>query len=128
MVELHQPMSLEELADRCLESLQVLKKNAKDKFHPTTSTRDLLQDFEKSIDGSLLILQRWIRQFTEGRQTHNDDILSPIRQDFRALEQYIVDVDLVLSARLRLRYRRFSWISLTRKKKKLVVMLLPELP
>ena len=121
-------MSLEESAGRCLKSLQALKKDAKEQFHPTASTRGLLQNFERSIDGSLLILQAWIKDFTKERQTDNDEIIIPVRQVFRTLEQHIEDVDVALSARLRLRYGRFAWVSLPWKKKKLVLVLVPTTP
>ena len=121
-------MSLEESAGRCLKSLQALKEDAKDRFHPTTSTRDLHQNFEQSVDGSVRLLQAWIKQFTKERQTNNDEIIIPIRQVFTRLEQDIEDVDVALNARLRLRYRIFAWVSLRREKKKLVLALVPTTP
>ena len=123
-----QPISLKESAVRCLKSFEALKKDAKEQFHPLTSTRDLLQNFERSIDGSILILQNWVIQFTKEEQTNNDEIIIPIRQVFRTLEENIEDVDVVLSARLRLRYRRFAWVSLRREKKKLVLVLVSTAP
>ena len=121
-------MSLEESAVRCLKSFEALKKDANEQFHPLTSTRDLLQNFDRSIDGSILILQNWVIQVTKERQTNNDEIIIPIRQVFRTLEENIEDIDVVLSARLRLRYRRFAWVSLRREKKKLVLVLVPTAP
>ena len=121
-------MSLEESAGRCLNSLQALKKDAEEQFHPTTSTRALLQNFEQSIDGSSRILRAWIKDITEERQTNDDEIIIPVRQVFRTLEQHIEDVDIALSARLRLRYGWFAWVSLRRKKKKLVLVLVPTTP
>lgn len=121
-------MSLEESAGRCLKSLQALKKDAKEQFHPDTSTRDLLQNFERSIDGSLRILLAWINDFTKERQTSDDEIVTPVRQVFKTLEQHIEDVDIALDARLRLRYGRFAFVSLRRKKKKLVCLLVPTTP
>ena len=128
MVESHQPMSLEESAGRCLKSLQALKEDAKEQFHPTTSTRGLLQNFEQSIDGSLRILRAWIKDLNKERQTNDDEIIIPVRQVFRTLEQHIEDADTALSARLRLRYGWFAWVSLRRKKKKLVLVLVPTTP
>ena len=121
-------MSLEELASRCLKSLQALKKDAKEQFHPDTSTRDLLQNFERSIDGSLRILLAWINDFTKERQTNDDEIITPVREVFKTLDQHIEDVDIALDARLRLRYGRFAFVSLRRKKKKLVCLLVPTTP
>lgn len=121
-------MSLEESASRCLKALQALKTDAKEQFHPTTSTRGLLQNFERSIDGSILILRTWIIEFNKERQTNNDDIIIPIRQLFTTLEQHIENVDVALIARLRLRYGWFAWVSLPWKKKKLVLVLVPTTP
>ncbi len=115
-------MSLGESADRCLESLQALKKGAKERkpFRTTTSTRDLLQNFERSIDDSLLILQNWVTQFNKGKQTNNDEIITFVGQVFRTLDQHIDAAKKVLTARLR--RRSIFWIWFLRKKKSVLVL------
>ncbi len=127
MVGLHQPMSLGESAGKCLDSLQALKKRAKTsrQFHRTTSTLDLLQNFERSIDGSLLLLQAWITQLNKGKQTNNDETIVPVRQVLGTLQQYIDAADEALIARLQ--YRRIFLIDFIRKKK-LVLVLVPAIP
>ena len=118
-------MSLEESAGKCLESLQALQKGAKKSrhIHMTTSTRDLLQNVERSIDGSLLLLQAWIAQFNKGRQTNNDETIIPVGQVLGTLNQYINAAGNALSARLQ--YRRIFLVGFIRKKKKLVLVLVP---
>ena len=121
MAGLQQPMSLGESANGCLKSLQALKEKGAKKsrqFHTTTSTRDLLQNFEQSIDGSLRLLQAWITEFNKGKQTNNDEILTPVRQVCRTLEQHIDAAKDALSARL------FFLVCVIRGKK-LVLVLVP---
>ena len=118
-------MSLAESAARCLESLQALKKGAKRSrhLHGTTSTRDLLQNVERSINGSVLLLQSWIEHFNKGRQKNNDETVIPVRQLFGTLQQYIDDAEDALSARLQ--YRTIFLVGFIRKKKRSVLVLVP---
>ena len=118
-------MSLGESAGKCLESLQALKQGAKKRrpFPRTASTRNLLQYLELSIDSSLLLLQAWITQFNKGKQTNNEETIDSVRQVFGTLQQYIDDAMDALSARLQ--YQRIILVVFIRKKKKLVLVLMP---
>ncbi|KAK0516389.1 hypothetical protein JMJ35_000992 [Cladonia borealis] len=117
-VDLQQPMSLAESARECLGKLQTLKKGAKKsrQFHGTASTRDLLQNVERSIDGSLHLLHTWITEFKKGRQTNNDETVVPVRQVFGTLQQNIDDAKDALSARLQ--YRTILFVGFIKKKKR----------
>ena len=120
-------MSLRESANQCLESLQALKEGVtkRKQSRKTSSTQDLLQNFEQSIDGNLRILQAWITQIRKGEHTSNDEIVIPIRRMLGTLQHYIKDADSALRARLR--HRRIYLVGFI-KSKKLVWVLVPVFP
>ena len=120
-------MSLEESAGRCLKSLQTLQECAKKskRWRRTTSTRGLLQKFERSVDGSHRLLQAWITQFNNGKQTNDDEIIVPIGQVLETLQQYINAARNALRARLR--HRRILLVGFIRKERSLFV-LVPAFP
>lgn len=120
-------MSLEESVDKCLESLQTLQEYAKKRewVQRITSTRDLLDKFERSIGGSLLLLQTWITQFDSGKQINNDEIIIPVEQVLETLKQCI---DAARNApKARMSHRRI-YLGGSVRKERLALVLVPATP
>ena len=120
-------MSLEDSPGRCLESLQTLQEYAKKRkrFYRTTSTRSVLQNFERSIDGSLLLLRNWITEFNNGKPTNNDETIVPVGQVLATLQQYINAARNALRARLQ---HRWNYLFGPIRKERLLFVLVPATP
>ena len=117
-------MSLEDSPGKCLKSLQTLQEYAKKRkrFYRTTSTRSFLQNFERTVDESLLLLRNWITEFNNRKPTTNDETIIAVGQVLETLQQCINAARNALRARLQHRWN-YSFGSI--RKDRLLFVLVP---